>query len=66
MPRKTKKGVPALRNEGVTGMTKDREEQVIRESGRAPRARAAVESLDEQRQQAGETKPSEEKDSGPK
>jgi hypothetical protein len=60
MSRKTKKGVPALRNEDVTGMTEDREEQVIRESGRAPRARAAEEFLDEQQKQAGETEPSKE------
>jgi len=60
MPRKTKKGVPALRNEDVTGMTEDREDQVIRTSGRAPRARAAEEFLKEQQEQAGETEPSEE------
>jgi hypothetical protein len=58
MSRKTKKGVPALRNEDVTGMTEDREDQIIRESGRAPRARAAEEFLDEQQKQAGATEPS--------
>jgi hypothetical protein len=61
MPRKTKKGAPALRNEDVTGMTEEREDQVIRESGRAPRARAAEEFLDEQQEQAAETEPSEKK-----
>ena len=60
MPRKVKKGVPALRNEDVTGMTEDREDEVIRESARAPRARAAEEFLDEQQEQAGETESSEE------
>jgi hypothetical protein len=63
MSRKTKKGVPALRNEDVTGMTEDREDQVIRESARAPRARAAEEFLDEQQEQAGATGPSDAEES---
>jgi hypothetical protein len=49
-------GVPALENDEVTGMTEERQEQVIRESGRAPRRKAAQEFLDEQEAQARETK----------
>ena len=52
-------GVPALKNDDVTGMTEDRQEQVIRESGRAPRKKAAEEFFDEQEEQAAETKPEE-------
>ena len=48
-------GVPALQNNDVTGMTEERQEQVIRESGRAPRKEAAKEFYEEQEQQAGET-----------
>ncbi len=55
--RKANKGVPALQNEDVTGMTEEKQEEVIRESGRAPRKRAAEEFYEEQREQAGETKP---------
>jgi hypothetical protein len=57
------KGVPALRNEDVTGMTEDREDQVIRESARAPRAEAAEEFLDGQQEQAAATEPSADEDS---
>jgi hypothetical protein len=53
-------GVPALRNDEVTGMTEERQEKVIRESARAPRRRAAEEFLDEQEKQAGESKSQEE------
>jgi hypothetical protein len=63
MTRRAKKGVPALRNEDVTGMTQDREDQIIRESGRAPRAGAAEEFLDEQQEQAAATEPSADEDS---
>jgi hypothetical protein len=63
MSRRSKKGVPALRNEDVTGMTEKREDEVVRESGRAPRARAAEEFLDEQQEQAAATEPSEDRDS---
>jgi hypothetical protein len=66
MSRKTKKGVPALRNEDVTGMTEDREDEVIRESARAPRGRAAEEFLDEQQEQAGATEPSGEEEGDPR
>jgi hypothetical protein len=57
MRRKPKEGVPALRNEDVTGMTEEKQDAVIRESGRAPRRRAAKEFYDEQRDQAAETEP---------
>jgi hypothetical protein len=57
MTRKAKKGVPALRNEDVTGMTEEKQDAVIQESGRAPRDRAAEEFYGEQRDQAAETGP---------
>ena len=57
MARKSDEGVPALQNDDVTGMTEDKQEDVIRESGRAPRRRAAEEFYDEQQEQAAETKP---------
>jgi hypothetical protein len=57
MGRKSDEGVPALRNEDVTGMTEDKQEDVIRESGEAPRDQAAEEFYDEQKDQAAETKP---------
>jgi hypothetical protein len=57
MARKSGEGVPALQNDDVTGMTEEKQEEVIRESGRAPRERAAEEFYEEQRDQAGETKP---------
>ena len=55
MAGKSRKGVPALRNDEVTGMTEKKQEKVIRESGRAPRDEAAKEFLEEQEEQAGET-----------
>jgi hypothetical protein len=57
MARKSGEGVPALRNEDVTGMTEEKQDQVIRESGRAPRKRAAEKFYDEQQDQAGGTPP---------
>lgn len=48
-------GVPALQNDEVTGMTEERQERVIEESGRAPRKRAAEEFYEEQGEQAGDT-----------
>jgi hypothetical protein len=56
MAGKVRKGVPALKNDEVTGMTKEKQDQVIRESAGAPRKRAAAEFLEEQEKQAGETK----------
>ncbi|HEX3274609.1 MAG TPA: hypothetical protein VHR43_07125 [Gemmatimonadales bacterium] len=55
MSRKSNEGVPALQNDDVTGMTEEKQEDVIRESGRAPRKRAAEEFYDEQRDQAADT-----------
>jgi len=61
MARKSGEGVPALQNEDVTGMTDEKQEEVIRESGRAPRSRAAEEFYEEQNEQAADTEPGEEK-----
>lgn len=60
MTKTPDEGVPALRNEDVTGMTKEKQEQVIRESGRAPRSRAAEEFYEEGEEQAARTPPSRE------
>ena len=59
--KKTGEGVPALQNEDVTGMTEEKQAEVIRESGRAPRRRAAEEFYDEQQDQAADTKPTDTK-----
>ena len=56
MPRKSGDGVPALQNEDVTGMTEDKQDDVIKESGRAPRNHAAGEFYEEQQDQAADTK----------
>jgi hypothetical protein len=61
MARKSGEGVPALQNEDVTGMTAEKQEEVIRESGRAPRSRAAEEFYEEQNDQAAETEPGDDK-----
>lgn len=61
MKRKSGEGVPALQNEDVTGMSEDKQDEVIRESGRAPRRRAAEEFLDEQLDQAADTEPGDSK-----
>jgi hypothetical protein len=61
MARKSGEGVPALQNDDVTGMTEEKQEEVIRESGRAPRRRAAKEFYEEQNEQAAETEPGDEK-----
>ena len=55
--KKSGEGVPALQNEDVTGMTEEKQDEVIRESARAPRREAAEEFYEEQRDQAGDTKP---------
>ena len=57
MTRKSGEGVPALQNDDVTGMTEEKQEEVIRESGRAPRKRAAEEFIHEQQEQAADTEP---------
>jgi hypothetical protein len=55
--KKSREGVPALENDDVTGMTEEKQDKVVRESGRAPRRRAAEEFYDEQQDQAADTKP---------
>jgi hypothetical protein len=61
MARKSGEGVPALQNDDVTGMTEEKQEEVIRESGRAPRKRAAEEFYDEQQKQASDTEAGDER-----
>jgi hypothetical protein len=61
MTRKSGEGVPALRNEDVTGMTEEKQDAVIRESGQAARDEAAEEFYDEQAAQAARTKRGEKK-----
>ncbi|HET8623634.1 MAG TPA: hypothetical protein VFM14_08735 [Gemmatimonadales bacterium] len=49
-------GVPPLQNPDVTGLTKPRQDDIIRESSTAPdRGEAAEEFLEEQQEQARET-----------
>lgn len=55
MTRKTDEGVPALQNDEVTGMTEDKQDEVIRKSGRAPRKKAAEEFYREAGDQAKES-----------
>ena len=55
MGKKKKEGVPALQNDDVTGMTEEKQEEVIRKSGRAPRKEASEEFYEEQGEQARQT-----------
>jgi hypothetical protein len=55
MTKRADEGVPALKNDDVTGMTEDRQEEVIERSGRAGREEAAEEFFEEQAEQARET-----------
>ena len=55
MRKKKNEGVPALKNDDVTGMTQEKQEKVVRESGRAARKDAAEEFYEEQGGQARET-----------
>lgn len=55
MPKQKPEGVPALQNDDVTGMTEDRQEEIVERSGRAPRKDAAEEFYDEQENQARKT-----------
>jgi hypothetical protein len=55
MAKKTEEGVPALQNDEVTGMTEDKQEEIIQRSGRAPRKDAAEEFYEEQGEQARKT-----------
>jgi hypothetical protein len=53
--KKKDEGVPALKNDDVTGMTEEKQEEVISKSGRARRRDAAEEFYEEQGEQARET-----------
>jgi hypothetical protein len=53
--KKKQEGVPALRNDDVTGMTEEKQEEVIRQSGQAERKDAAEEFYEEQGEQARQT-----------
>jgi hypothetical protein len=55
MDKKTEEGVPALRNDDVTGMTEEKQDEVIRKSGRAPRKKAAEEFYREEGNQASKS-----------
>jgi hypothetical protein len=55
MTKRADEGVPALKNEDVTGMTEERQEEVIERSGRAAREEAAEKFYEEQGEQARET-----------
>ena len=55
MAKRADEGIPALKNDDVTGMTTDKQEEVIERSGRAPRKDAAEEFYEEQGEQARET-----------
>jgi hypothetical protein len=55
MAKKTQEGVPALQNDEVTGMTEEKQEEIIERSGRAPRKDAAEEFYEEQGEQARRT-----------
>jgi hypothetical protein len=53
--KKKSEGVPALKNDDVTGMTEEKQEKVVRESGRAARKDAAEEFYEELGEQARQT-----------
>jgi hypothetical protein len=55
MARKRDEGVPALQNEEVTGMTEEKQEKIVRRSGRATRKDAAKEFYEEEGEQARKT-----------
>ena len=52
-----KKGVPALRNEDVTGMTDEKQEEIARRTGHGSRSDAARKFNEEQEDQAAQTPP---------
>jgi hypothetical protein len=58
MARKSDEGVPALQNEEVTGMTEEKQEEIVRRSGQASRKDAAKEFYEEEGEQARKTPPS--------
>jgi hypothetical protein len=55
MTQRSEEGVPALQNDDVTGITEEKQEEIIRRSGRAPRKDAAEEFYEEQEEQARKT-----------
>ena len=55
MARKRDAGVPALQNDEVTGMTEEKQEEIVRRSGRASRKDAAKEFYEEEGEQARKT-----------
>jgi hypothetical protein len=55
MARKRDEGVPALRNDEVTGMTEEKQAEIVRRSGRASRKNAAKEFYEEESEQARQT-----------
>lgn len=55
MAKKTQEGVPALQNDQVTGMTEEKQEEIIERSGRTARKDAAGEFYEEQGEQARST-----------
>jgi hypothetical protein len=55
MARKSDEGVPALQNDDVTGITKEKQQEIIRRSGRASRKNAAKEFYEEEGEQARKT-----------
>jgi hypothetical protein len=57
MAKKDDQGVPALRNADVTGMTEEKQEEVVRRSGRARRKDAAEEFYKEEGEQARDSEP---------
>ncbi len=65
MTEKPDEGVPALQNDDVTGMTEDKQKEIIARSGRTDRPDAAKEFYDEQEDQAGTSTPPAGKDRQP-
>jgi hypothetical protein len=57
MTKKKGEGVPALQNEDVTGLTEEKQEEIIKRSGRASRKEAAEEFYKEEGKQAQQSKP---------
>ena len=55
MAKKTEEGVPALQNDEVTGMTEEKQEEIIRRSGTVSRKDAAETFYEEQEEQARRT-----------
>jgi hypothetical protein len=60
MPREPEKGVPALQNEDVTGMTEPKQDEIVRESGTTSRDDAAKDFYDTAAEEANASGPSEE------